>query len=500
MGNNQKFSFISVRNQLSWLVTILSLSTAGCTATADSASEDLSNSSLQPQTIQLDLPSERDGVGGLITADVNNDGRQDFIVTYPGKIAVNDHSGTSLWTKEVNLQVTRQAESQGLPGLHGPGVQAGDVDGDGKTEVLFLTQEGTLEILEGVNGQSQASITLPSPDHTQRWEHLVIANFRGEGDRDILLQATNAKGYRMGRYLAAYSIPDLLNSQTPQPLWTQNEFIANAHNGARVADLNGDGKEEVLGGNLISSDGQILHELPLKGHVDSLFVADVRPDLDGLEVVILEEGGGNNVLPGTHRFFRLGNRAFNLFAKERNRIFLYNYQGLIWETDYKNQEPQNAAIGEFDPDRPGLEIWCRSRNPEHQKPFVFDAKGELIKTYKMDHVAPKTWTKKGVEVIFTIDWTGGKEQFIAAKERHTSGDVAIFDGLNGDFLYRFPQAADRLYVADVSGDWREEVMVLNGNQLQIYSNPESNPNPDAPRLWTQDHYRRSKMTWNYYSP
>lgn len=500
MGNNQNFRFISIRNQLSLLLAIVSLSTAGCTATADSASESLSNSSLQPQTIQLDLPAERDGVGGLITADVNNDGRKDFIVTYPGKIAVNDHSGTSLWTKDVNLQITRQAESQGLPGLHGSGVQAADVDGDGKTEVLFLTQDGKLEILEGVNGQSQASVTLASPEGTQRWEHLVITNFRGEGDRDILLQATNAKGYRMGRYLAAYAIPDLLNSQTPQPLWTQNEFIANAHNGARVADLNGDGKEEVLGGNLISSEGQILHELPLKGHVDSLFVADVRPDLEGLEVVILEEGGGNKVLPGTNRLFRLGNRMFDLFAKERNRVFLYNYQGLVWETHYKNKEPQNAAIGDFDPDRPGLEIWCRSRNQEHQKPFVFDANGELINKYKMDRVAPTNWTTRGVEVIFTIDWTGEQEQFIAAKERHTSGDVAIFDGLNGDFLYRFTQAADRLYVADVSEDWREEIIVLNGNQLQIYSNPEPNPNPDKPRLWTQDHYRRSKMTWNYYSP
>jgi hypothetical protein len=500
MEENQKFSFLSVRNQLSLLITILSLSTAGCTATADSASVDLPDSPLQPQTIQLDLPAERDGVGGLITADVNNDGRKDFIVTYPGKIVVSDHSGKSLWTKEVNLQITRQAESQGLPGLHGPGVQAGDVDGDGKTEVLFLTQEGTLEILEGANGQSQASIALTSPEETQRWEHLVIANLRGEGDRDILLQATNAKGYRMGRYLAAYSITDLLNSETPQPLWTQNEFIANAHNGVRVADLNGDGKEEVLGGNLISADGQILHELPLKGHVDSLFVADVRPDLPGLEVLILEEGGGNNILPGTNRLFRLGNRFFDQFAKESNRIFLYNYEGLVWETHYKNKEPQNAALGDFDPDRPGLEIWCRSRNQEHQKPFVFDANGELINTYKMDHVAPKGWTTRGVEVIFTIDWTGETKQLIAAKERHTSGDVGIFNGLNGDFLYRLPQAADRLYVADVSGDWREEIMVISGNQLHIYSNPEANPNKDASRLWTQDHYRRSKMTWNYYSP
>jgi hypothetical protein len=497
---NKKIRFINVKNRSSLLLTILSLFSAGCTATAESTSVNVPNSTLQPHTIQLDLPQDTEGEGGLITADVNNDGRLDFIVTKPGYIAVTDYEGQSLWTKQINLQVTQKAENNGLPGLHGPGIQAGDVNGDNKTEVLFLTKEGTLEILNGTNGESIASINLPSPENTRRWEHLVISNFRGEGDRDILLQATNANGYRMGRYLAAYSVTELLNSQTPQPLWTQNDFIANAHNGARVADLNGDGKEEVLGGNLISSEGKILHKLPLKGHVDSLFIADVRPDLPGLEVVILEEGGENGILPLTNRFFRLGNRVLNQFARQTNRVFLYNYDGLVWETDYKRKEPQNAAIGDFDPQRPGLEIWCRSRNREYQKPFVFDANGELINTYKLDNVAPEDWTKKGVEVIFTIDWTGDQEQFIAAKERHTSGDVAIFDGLSGEFLYRFPQESDRLYVADVSGDWREEVMVLNGNQLQIYTNPKPNLNQDQPRLWTKDHYRRSKMTWNYYSP
>ncbi len=493
-------SLRKIKNQLNLWVTILSLSAAGCTTVSDSTFVDLPDSPLQPQTLQLDLPAVTDGIGGLITTDVNNDGRQDFIVTKPGYITVVNQSGKTLWTKQIDIQVAGQSESQGLPGWHGPGVQAGDIDGDGKTEVLFLTQTGTLEVIQGVNGESLASIALQSPEGTQRWEHLVIANFRGQGDRDLLLQTTNANGYRMGRYLAAYAIADLLNQDNPQPLWTQNQFIANAHNGARVADLNGDGKEEVLGGNLISADGKILHQLPLNGHVDSLFVADVRPDLPGLEVVVLEEGGENGIFPNRYRIFRLANRALNRLAQESNRIFLYNYDGLVWETDYKNKEPQNAAVGEFDLDRPGLEIWCRSRNREYQKPFVFDAQGELINTYELAQVAPEGWTAKGVEVLFTIDWTGEPTQLIAAKERHTAGDVAIFQGVSGDFVYRFPQAANRLYVADVSGDWREEVIVLQGNQLQIYSNPEPNLNLNQPRLWTLNHYRRSKMTWNYYSP
>jgi hypothetical protein len=60
--------------------------------------------------------------------------------------------------------------------------------------------------------------------------------------------------------------------------------------------------------------------------------------------------------------------------------------------------------------------------------------------------------------------------------------------------------ADRLYVADVSGDWREEMVVLAGNELHIYHNDADNPRPDHPRLWTYPRYRRSKMTYTYYSP
>ncbi|NET79027.1 MULTISPECIES: rhamnogalacturonan lyase family protein [Okeania] len=440
-----------------------------------SSSVNLSYSSIKPKIIKLeDLPAEDERIGGIITADINDDGKKDFIITKPGHIVVYQGSGQKLWAKQINIQVTIKSEKNGLPGHFGAGVQAGDVDGDSKTEVLFLTKDNTLHIVEGESGKTKKTIPLKSPAGTERWEHLVITNFRGQGDRDLLLQTTNSEGYRTGVFLAAYAIDELLKKEDPQPLWTRDDFVANAHNGARVADLNGDGKDEVLGATLISPDGEILVQIPLKGHVDSIFVADVRPDIPGLEVLALEEGGGN-------------------------RVFLFNRDRLIWETHYKNQEPQNAALGNFD-NRPGLEIWCRSRYHEHQKPFIFDAQGQLIAKYKMDNVAPRDWTVRGVEVIFTIDWTGREKQLAAAKERHESGDIGIFNPLSGKFLYKFKEKADRLYVADVSGDWREELIVVNGNKLHIYSNPEPNPNPNRPRLWSQNHYHRSKMTWNYYSP
>jgi hypothetical protein len=173
---------------------------------------------------------------------------------------------------------------------------------------------------------------------------------------------------------------------------------------------------------------------------------------------------------------------------------------VLVETHYQNQEPQNAAVGHFDADREGVQVWARSRYNEHQKPFVFDARGNLIAHWEMDDVAPEGWTASGVEIIWTIDWTGGEAQLAAAKERHTSGDICVFNPLTGEFVVRIDETAARIYVADVLGDWREEIVVWNADELHIYENTAPNPRPDRERLWSRSHYRRAKQVWNYYSP
>ena len=281
----------------------------------------------------------------------------------------------------------------------------------------------------------------------------------------------------MGRYLAAYPIESLLREGArATALWRRDDFLALAHSGARIADLDGDGRHEVLGGDIVAPDGERLVRLPLEGqHLDSVFVADVRPDLPGLEVVALEEKGPQ-------------------------RVFLYGRQGLIWAAHHRHQEPQNAAVGDFDPGRPGLEIWCRSRYNRHQRPWLFDARGKLIAEHEMADIAPKGWTVSGVEAISTIAWTDQPKRLAAAKERHKAGDVALFDPLSGAFVLRLDERAERLYVVDVTGDWREEIIVLNDDGLRIYDNPAAAPAPAQPPLWRHDHYRRSKLTWNYYNP
>lgn len=443
--------------------------------------------------IPLDItrpPGTDESAGGLLVADVDDDGRMDYLITVPGRVAAYSNDGRKLWIKDVDLVVGGSSEAHGLPGHHGPGVAAGDVDGDGACEVIFLTRDGTLHVINGATGTSQASATPPVPEGAERWELAMIADFRGAGDdRDILLQATNRAGYRTGRFLAAYAFDELINGG--DPLWTTNTFESCAHNGARLADIDGDGRDEVLGGDILDQDGtRIASVIPSHSHIDGVTAADLRPDLPGLEVVLLEEGD--------------------------DHVQLLGIDGPIWRKNFRRQEPQNVAVGRFKPGSDALYIWCRSRHNRSQKPFVFDALGNLVTHYHLDDVTPAGWSPRGIEVIHTIDWTGERTQLACAKERHESGCVALFEPMTGRFVLQIKEQADRLYVADIAGDWREEIIVLTGTipgkdssdtstseagaELHIYANPAENPRPDEPRLWDDRNYRRLKQCYNYYSP
>jgi hypothetical protein len=116
------------------------------------------------------------------------------------------------------------------------------------------------------------------------------------------------------------------------------------------------------------------------------------------------------------------------------------------------------------------------------------------------NVQPFQRLDSGVELIYAIDWTGEPAQLACAKERHTSGDVCLYEPLTGRFVQRVDERADRLHVADVTGDWREEIIVLNGSELHVYANDRPNPRPHQARLWKDRNYRRFKQCYNYYSP
>jgi hypothetical protein len=292
--------------------------------------------------------------------------------------------------------------------------------------------------------------------------------------------AINSSGYLRATKIAAYTFASLASAGVgAKALWSRTDFVSPSHGHPRVADLDLDGRDEVVGGIVVSHDGSKRVDIGVGNqaspHIDSLAIGNIDPDSAGLEVVIPEEGG-------------------------ERRVIMYNKSKVLWRKSRKPAtDGDKVQIGDYDPGRRGLENFLRGAESDDM--WVMDRAGNKIADYDFDTAKePQSWTDGGIEVIFPIHWTGGSKQLNAAKERHAADDVGIFDPLTAKFIRVFDEAADRVYVADLAGDWREELVVISGSKLTIYRNLDENPNPGRASLWSNPLYRRLKMTSNYYSP
>jgi len=415
----------------------------------------------------LAQPVPGDG-GGIFVHDLKGDGLLGFVVTSEGHIGAYDHSGQVLWTRECPIAL--------WPFTHHPSAIAGDLDGDGAEEIAYGTGPRAIVVLDAATGVEERSLTLPRDAVA-----MAVANLRGLGDRDILLQYSQT-------HIGAIA------GNSGEVLWETEEYRGIEHSPLRQADLDGDGLDEVAGASIIDHDGTRMDAWDL-GDVyrgmDSFVIADVVPGLP-LEVVLAEQNGSRS----------------HTDVVNADRIVFQALNPWNWE------DPDKVAVGDFDPSRPGLEVFNRSSGGDgttprsHEEPYVneeapwvLSATGEVLAKYYVNDAKPEWWTGHGLEEVCRIDWDGDAADEIAAKERHKSGAGAVVDPLTGAFRVVFPGKAVRLYVVDLEGDSREEVVTVDeSGTVRVFSDAEPSRGPARPSPWDQQHYRRQKQNWNYYSP
>jgi len=452
-----------------------------------------------------------DGWGSnILVVDLNGDGLLDFSFLSPTKLYAYDHYGSKLWDAFVNNQGHNHGTKHG----------AADIDGDGNVEIVVIINANQVAIYNGPDGALENTIDV-SVGTNQVLAHVAVVNFRGEGDRDSLIQTMDqsAEGphYYINRTLIA------MRMDTRSEMWrveqdndTGNGYYEGywgmGHGSFQCADVDEDGKDEVVGGNMIDDDGTVinlgypawwvdLHYSGYMDHFDAISIGDFRPDLPGLEWILTEEDGS-------------GQSEYNTVLMSRNGVIWSRETSLF--TQELEREPQNVAVGNFDPGRSFIEIWNRSRfgGDVSQHPWIFDINGNQFSDYDMLSTLPAGFNthpdygnREGVEVIWTIDWAGTKKEYIAAKARHVDGNVGVFDAVTGQEIWSTvdvnPQVrASAIYVADIAGDGREEIVLYDENdgRIKVYWNPEPNTNQPKPNKWDAPLYRRLKQNWNYYSP
>lgn len=226
-----------------------------------------------------------------------------------------------------------------------------------------------------------------------------------------------------------------------------------------VADVDGDGCHEIIYGSAtIDHDGKLLYSsrdvlpegsaapgaIAKLGHGDALHVANIDPDRPGLEIFMVHEAGIWGPYGYTLRDAATGEVLFGGFATE---------------------DIGRGMIGQVDPARRGLQVWPSEDIHGGTSFGLMTAKGE-----KIDSKAPGT----NMSIKWAADMT---TQTISGT---FDSSVVIDDWKRGRLLTAEGTRSNNgtkgnpCLVADIWGDWREELLVrtADSSAIRIYTSTE----------------------------
>jgi rhamnogalacturonan endolyase len=201
-------------------------------------------------------------------------------------------------------------------------------------------------------------------------------------------------------------------------------------------DVNGDGREEIiLGYALWSPDGKQLwsHDAELKDHADGIVMGNFSGDPKG-----------------EMRAYACGSdEGFIMFDKNGN-ILKHTRIG----------HAQSPSIGKYRMDVPGLQLLTVNywKNPGILS--LFDADGNLLQQEELIHYGSP---------LLPVNWRGDGQEFAMLSGNTREG--GMIDG-HMRRVVMFPDDGHpdlAFYVADLTGDPRDEIVLWDQEQVWIYT-------------------------------
>jgi hypothetical protein len=225
-----------------------------------------------------------------------------------------------------------------------------------------------------------------------------------------------------------------------------------------AADVDADGKQEIVYGSAtLDDDGSLLYSsfdtLPEGsanpganaglGHGDAMHVTDIDPARPGLEIWTCHEGG-------TWAPYGSAMRSAE--------------DGAVLFGEYSGRDTGRSMIGDVRPDVPGIEVWA-SMPDGTLGSGTLSATGEQVATSTMGTNQSVRWAGDGTTQI--VSGSGDQTPTIQDWSR---GTVATLDGT----LTNNGTKGNPSLVADVLGDWREEVLVrtTDSTALRLFMSTE----------------------------
>jgi len=373
--------------------------------------------------------------------------------------------GTFLWRVKLGANIEGSNDGDG-------NLAVADFDGDGKAEVVARTTVGTtfndgtviadtsshefLSVIDGMTGNERTRTgfepSLGTDPYTfwgpaDRPFYLYMAVAYLDGVHPSIVTARGAGANRFQVFAWDYRNGAITNRWSYQP--AANLGIDVAHN-LVAFDVDNDGKDEIVGiGGVIDDDGSVLYETDL-GHGDHFRFFDIDPDRPGYESFAIQQ----QVI--------LGQELYDgLTGKPIKKWFLNAIS-----------DPSRADAADVDPNFRGAEVYSTMAN-------IYSAKGDLIGP-KSIFPARSIWWDSDLQREV---WTGAGASLMApAIEK-------ISPSHNAYRLYSiYEEGVTQPYggypplVADILGDWREEVVLdtSDHSELRIYSTSA----PATNRLYT----------------
>lgn len=237
--------------------------------------------------------------------------------------------------------------------------------------------------------------------------------------------------YRNGKLTQRW----LFDSATPG----NEKYGGNGNHQLSVADVDGDGRDEVFYGSMVIDDnGKGLWSSGL-GHGDAMHLSDLDPTHPGLEKF------------GVHETMRMsGNRGAAMLDAKTGAI--------LWSTPADKDTGRGIAI-DIDPRHPGAEAWASNSRE------LYDVKGNVI---------PGGHPRAA---NFGIWWDGDRLRELLDGKKitkwdwNTSSERLLLDPAG--VISNNGTKANPSLSADILGDWREELVVpsTDSSELRIYTTP-----------------------------
>ncbi|OMF60483.1 rhamnogalacturonan lyase [Paenibacillus sp. FSL R5-0765] len=408
--------------------------------------------------------------------DLDGDGEYELIVKwdpsnakdnsqsgYTGEVFIDAYklNGTRLWRISLGKNIRA--------GAHYTQFMVYDLDGDGKAEVAMKTADGTkdgtgvvlgdaskdyrnssgyvlsgpefLTVFNGQTGKALSTVNYePARGNVSSWgdnygnrvDRFLAAIAYLDGERPSLVMA---RGYYTRTVLVAYN---WRNGQLTKQ-WTfdsntsgNSGYAGQGNHNLSVADVDGDGKDEIVYGAMaVDDNGKGFYTTGLH-HGDAMHLSDLDPDRPGLEVFQVHETPSNAGV----EFRDAGTGQ------------------LIWGVKTTKDIGRGMAA-DIDPRYKGAEVWADGS--------LYTAKGQKLGT-----TLPSSTN-------FGIWWDGDLLRELLDSNRIDKWNYANSTTMNlltasGVTSNNGTKSTPNLQ-ADLFGDWREEVVwrTNDSSALRIYT-------------------------------